>query len=174
MLYKADLDPNEKKDCPLEIQFNKGNWIIEKFFFPDSFFLKIIFILETMVQRKNTPLMTYWQRGEREKRTSHYFLNILEYQTQEELFLWKRQNWSWAASVYVWRFYWNYGPVLGEKFTEKLDCRFWEGNSEVVIFSKVMVMKFNESLDCFFHRSQLNECHFAIFPENGRRNRKSI
>jgi hypothetical protein len=40
----------------------------------------------------------------------------------------------------------------------------------VVIFSKIMIMKLNEGLDCFFHRSQLNECHFAIFPENGIRN----
>ena len=35
----------------------------------------------------------------------------------------------------------------------------------MMIFSKVMVMKLNEGLDCFFHRSQLNECHFAIFPK---------
>ena len=34
-----------------------------------------------------------------------------------------------------------------------------------MIFSKVMVMKLDEGLDCFFHRSQLNECHFAIFPK---------
>lgn len=124
-----------------------------------------------MLQRKSKPLITYWQGGKNGKK-EHPLIFWIYLNIKPELLLRKRQNWSWAASVYVWRFYWNYGPVLGEKFTEKSDCRFWEGNSEVVIFSKVMVMKLNEGLDCFFHGSQLNECHFAIFPENKVRNKK--
>lgn len=58
-----------------------------KTIFPDFFFLKIIFI-ETMEKKKQTfdHILAGWGRvGGREHLL--IFLNILEYQTQKELFL---------------------------------------------------------------------------------------
>lgn len=98
------------------------------------------------------------------------YLNIN--QTPKELLLWKRQNWSWAAKVCAWRLYWNYGPVSGEH-SESSDGGLWEGNSEVVILSKIVIVKLNKGLDCFFHRPQLNECHLTILPIMTRKKIKS-
>lgn len=47
-----------------------------------------------------------------------------------------------------------------------LDGGFGEGHSQMVVFSKVMVMEVDKSLDGFFHRTQLDQRHLAVFPIN--------
>lgn len=63
---------------------------------------------------------------------------------------------------------WN-GEKWGEGvFVVKgaLDGGLGEGHSQVVVFSQVVVVEVDEGLDGFFHRSQLDQCHFAVLPVN--------
>ncbi len=47
-----------------------------------------------------------------------------------------------------------------------LDGGFGEGHSQMVVFSKVVVVEVDKSLDCFFHRTQLDQRHLAVLPIN--------
>lgn len=114
------------------------------------------------VSQKKLPINEYWT-------LITYWLVISENTitwlfVHEWAFSFKRQSLSQLFHS-LWEFYYNCDAISKRKFTEKSDCIFWEGNSEVTILSKVMIVKLNESVNCFFHRAQLDKSRSAIIPE---------
>lgn len=49
--------------------------------------------------------------------------------------------------------------------SKALNGGLWEGHTQVVILSQVMIMEVNEWLNGFFHRAHLDQSHFTVLPD---------